>query len=190
MFRRVMAVLGVTAILMVGAVPVLADPPPESGVVVRPSGDGGFGALLNDDENGYFVFVNITREGFCEWLAGDRAGPPPTLSDYDVQLVTGKKTGSNLNASGLAPTALHALRTGASFDDGPCEGSEEGPTFVGEIRDRANENGNTGIAAYSGVGTVYDVESGAPYFYSYKVNIFWQSDKIVAQQYNLHPIGK
>jgi hypothetical protein len=72
----------------------------------------------------------------------------------------------------------------------PCVGSEEDPTFGGEIKHWANANGNQSRAGFSGAGTVYDADSGAPYFYSSKVDIWFDSGKIGAQQYQLLPIAK
>lgn len=189
MLRRVLAVLGATMIVMVGSAPVLADPPSESGVVVRFS-DSGSSGVLTDDESGHWVFVNVTRADFCVWLGEGQVGQWPVQTSGDVQLVTGKKTQPHVKVrTEAAPTALHAIR-GAGFDAGPCDGSEVDPSYLGELDVQTNVNGNTGLFSERGVGTVYEVATGAPFFYSYKVNIFLESGKVVAQQYNLHPVGK
>ena len=62
-----------------------ADPPPNSGAVERFMGEGF--SIIPDPGDGYWIFRNITREGFCTWIAGGEEGPPPWLDLNSVQLV-------------------------------------------------------------------------------------------------------
>lgn len=87
MRRRTLGVVlsvGVTLGMLAG--PAAADPPPSSGTVERFIVTDGFG-ILADFQNGYWVVANITREGFCDWLAGGEVGPPPVFEPNFVQVV-------------------------------------------------------------------------------------------------------
>jgi hypothetical protein len=177
--------------------PVSADPPLESGVVVRiPEDTGGFG-VFPDFVNGYWVFSNVTRADFCEWFNDQDNQPFPTNQSPDqVQLVFASDAlVVSVHAGG--PSALHAF-TGPDPFVNPCDGSEPDAAFSGDMRVMVNDNDgpNEGKRANSfgdrGLGTMYD-EGGAAYHYSWNFRALWNPDgtefKVTTEKFNLHPIG-
>lgn len=203
--RRILALAGATMIVMAIAAPVSADPPPESGVVVRiPDDREGFG-VFPDFVNGYWVFANVTRDDFCAWF-NDMGGVPfPINQSADqVQLVFASDAlVINIHAGG--PTALHAFAGPDPFIN-PCDGSEPDAALTGDVKVSVNDNDgpNQGTRANSfgdrGQGTLYDA-SGDAYHYSWTFRGIWPPDengpdadptefKVVTEKFNLHPIGK
>ena len=192
--RRFLVVATVLSLVMV-AVPAAADPPQESGVVIRiPDDNEGFG-VFPDFVNGYWVFSNITRDAFCTWFNNMELPFPTNLSPDQVQLVFASDAlVISVHAGG--PTALHTF-TGDPFSN-PCDGSESAAALTGDIRVRVNDNDgpNEGKRANSfgdrGQGTLYD-DGGAAYHYSWNFRAIWNPDatefKVTTEKFNLHPIG-
>jgi hypothetical protein len=184
-------------ILVAIAAPVAADPPPESGVVIRIADDEGFG-VFPDAVNGYWVFSNVSRDDFCTWF-NDMGGEPfPTNQSTDqVQLVF-LSDALIVNVDGGGPTWLHAFAGPDPFIN-PCDGSETDPTFSGDVKVRVNDNdgSNEGKRANSfgdrGQGNLYDA-SGDAYHYSWTFRGVWNPEgtefKVATEMFNLHPIGK
>jgi hypothetical protein len=182
-------------ILMAIAAPVSADPPSESGVVVRFQ-DMGFG-VFPDFVNGYWVFSNVTRGDFCTWFNNMTGEPFPTgQSTEQVQLVfPSDALIVNIDAGG--PTWLHAFVGPDPFIN-PCDGSEVEATFWGDVNVRLNDNDgpNEGKRANSfgdrGQGTLNDT-SGDAYHYSWTFRGVWNPDgtefKVAIDTFNLHQIG-
>lgn len=170
MVRRAIAVIGAALMMMAVAAPLSADPPPESGVVVRISDDReGFG-VFPDFINGYWVFSNVSRDDFCEWFADMENVPAPTNLEGDqVQLVfASDAVVVSVHAGG--PTTLHAFAGDDPFID-PCTGSEPEPALSGHVTVKVNDNDgpNEGKRANSfgdrGRGELYDADGNA---YRYK----------------------
>ncbi|HEX6331543.1 MAG TPA: hypothetical protein VF129_09705 [Actinomycetota bacterium] len=171
--RRTLGALlgaGVTIVMLAG--PAVADPPPSSGSVDRFVVTDGFG-ILADFQNGYWVFANITREGFCDWLAGGEVGPPPALEPNSVQVVDTGSAVVTLFKSGVVPTALHAM-TGP---DHPCDGSDPEPWATGEASVVINDNDadvsgtRTNSFGEHGHGTVFEVATGDAWHYSWHIRL-------------------
>jgi hypothetical protein len=197
MLRRFLVVLGATVMLFAVAAPVTADPPPESGVVVRIADDReGFG-VFPDFINGYWVFSNVSRDDFCTWFADMENLPPPTNLEGDqVQLVFASDAlVVRIHAGG--PTALHAFAGDDPFID-PCNGSEPEAALTGHVRVRVNDNDgpNEGKRANSfgdrGQGKLYDGDGNA-YRYNWVFRGVWNPDntefKVVVERSNLRRIG-
>ena len=203
MLRRMLALVGATVILTAVAAPVSADPPPESGAVVRFVSTDGFG-VFPDFVNGYWVFSNVTRDDFCQWFYDMEFEPFPTnQSPEDVQLVF-VSDALVVNVDGGGPTTLHAFVGPDPFIN-PCDGSAADPTFEGVMNVRVNDNDgpNEGKRANSfgdrGQGTLYD-DGGERYHYSWTFRAIWPPDenfpaadpvnlKVATDKFNLHPTG-
>ncbi len=191
--RRSLVVATVLSLVML-ALPAAADPPPESGVVIRIEATDSFG-VFPDFENGYWVFANVTRDAFCTWFNDMGLPFPMGETPDDIQLVFASDAlVVSIHADG--PTALHAF-TGDPFSN-PCDGSESAAAFTGDLRVRVNDNDgpNEGKRANSfgdhGQGTLFD-DSGAAYHYSFNFRAIWNPDatefKVTTEKFNLHPIG-
>jgi hypothetical protein len=203
MLRRIVALAGVTMMVLAVAVPVAADPPPESGVVVRIVDTEGFG-VFPDVTNGYWVFSNVTRDDFCTWFYDMGGVPVPENQSPDhVQLVFASDAlVVSVHAGG--PTALHAFAEPDPFAN-PCDGSEPDAALTGDVKVRVNDNDgpNEGKRANTfgdrGQGTLYDADGGA-YRYSWVFRALWAPDdnagddtaelKVVTDKFNLHPVGR
>lgn len=203
--RRLVALAAVTTMLMAIAAPVAADPPEESGVVVRIFDDrGGFG-IFPDFENGYWVFSNADRGAFCEWFYNEAPPPPPPPPNLDgdtVQLVFASDA-LVIRVDAGGPTSLHAF-TDDPFSN-PCDGSEEEAALTGDVKVSVNDNDgpNMGKRANSfgdrGQGTLYDAD-GMAYHYSWTFRALWAPEdnsdvdsaelKVVTERFNLKPIGR
>jgi hypothetical protein len=187
--------MGAAVMLLAVTAPASADPPPESGVVVRVEDPNGFG-VFPDFVNGYWVFSNVTRDDFCQWFDDQDNEPFPTNHSPDqVQLVFASDAlVVSVHAGG--PTDLHAF-AGDPFAN-PCDGSEPDAALSGDVRVRVNDNDgpNEGKRANSfgdrGQGTLHD-DSGAAYRYSWNFRGVWNPDgtefKVTTNKFNLHPIG-
>lgn len=202
MLRRMLSLVGATLILIAIAVPVSADPPPESGAVVRFEGDG-FG-VFPDFVNGYWVFSNVTRADFCQWFYDMEFEPfPSNQSPEDVQLVF-VNDALLISVQVEAPTALHAFVGEDPFIN-PCDGSAVDTSLEGVLNVRINDNDgpNEGKQANSfgdrGQGILYD-DGGNRYHYSWTFRAIWPPDenfpgadpvslKVVTNKFNLHAIG-
>jgi hypothetical protein len=202
MMRRLVALAAVMTMLMAIALPVAAEPPEESGVVVRIFDDReGFG-IFPDVENGYWVFSNVDRDAFCTWFYDMGGEPfPMNLNGDGVQLVfASDAVVVTVDAGG--PTSLHAF-TGDEPGN-PCDGSEAEAALTGDVKVRVNDNDgpNTGKRANSfgdrGQGTLYDADGDA-YHYSWTFRAVWGPDendgtdpselKVVADKFNLQRKG-
>ena len=191
-------------ILLAIAAPVSADPPPESGVVVRIADDEGWG-VFPDFVNGYWVFSNVTRDDFCTWFNDMEGEEFPTNQSADQVHLVFVSDALIVNVDAGGPTALHAFADPDPFSN-PCDGSEPDAALTGDVKVRVNDNDgpNEGKRANSfgnrGQGTLYDA-SGDAYRYSWTFRAIWPPDenspdndfanlKVVTDKYNLHPIGK
>lgn len=199
--RRLVALAAVMTMLMAIAAPAAAEPPDESGVVVRVVDREGFG-VFPDTEHGYWVFSNVDRAAFCAWFYDMGGEPFPTnLRGDGVQLVfASDAVVVSVDAGG--PTTLHEF-TGEDPGN-PCDGSEVDAALTGDVKVRVNDNDgpNTGKRANSfgdrGQGTLYD-SSGNAYHYSWTFRAIWAPDEndgtdpselnVVTDKFNLHPIG-
>jgi hypothetical protein len=198
------ALAAVTMMLMAIAAPVAADPPEESGVVVRIFDDRGDFGIFPDTTNGYWVFSNADRSAFCDWFYSEEPPPaPPNLDGDTVQLVFASDA-LVIRVDAGGPTSLHAF-TGDGPGDNPCDGSEEEASFSGDVKVSVNDNDgpNEGKRANSfgdrGQGTLYDGD-GSAYHYSWVFRAIWPPDENfpdldpanlkVTEKFNLHPIGR
>lgn len=192
--RRALAtVLGVGMTLGVFAVPAAADPPPSSGVVERFITED-FGIFL-DFENGFWVFANITRQGFCDWVEGGEVGPPPALTtSFSQQVSTPAGAVVVLGKPGVDPFALHRITS--PFD--PCAGSEPDPWATGEMNVIATDNdfflsgGRTNSFGVHWQGTVFEVATGEAYHYSFHVRLQITKDgefRVVNERFTLKKKG-
>lgn len=195
MYRTAMALIGSVAMMLTIAAPVAATPPAAASVVVVEATDS-FG-IVPDFDNGYWVFINVTRSDFCRWF-GDMAGEPfPTNLDPNrVHIVSlGDVEMDNIEHS--APTFLHAFSDAGPFA-GPCAGSDEEATLSGDLRVRVTNNDvyNAGERANAfgdrGHGTLTDA-NGSRYHYSWNFTAVASPDDsvftITTETFNLHPIG-
>jgi len=191
--RRFIGLAASAAVIMVSA-PAAAEPPPESGVVVRIEATDSFG-VFPDFENGYWVFSNVTRDAFCTWF-DDMSLPLPTNeTPDDIQLIFASDALAQLGRVG-GPTWLHAFTEDPFLD--PCAGSTADAALWGDVQVRTNDNDvpNEGVRANSfgdrGQGTLYDTEGGT-YHYSWVFRALWNPDatefSVVKETFNLHPIG-
>jgi hypothetical protein len=191
--RRIFGVLlGVGMTLGTFGGPAEADPPPSSGVVQRFIVTEGFG-VFPDFENGFWVFANITRQGFCAWLAGGMVEPPPALTEDFIQEVD---TGSALVVlvkPGIFPIALHPMTS----PDDPCGGSEPDSWATGEAQAIINDNDvevsgtRTNSFGDHGQGTVVDAD-GVAWHYSWNTRLQIKKDgefRIVSEVRTLKKAG-
>lgn len=202
MWRRMVALAAVTMMLMAMTAPVAADPPPESGAVVRIFNDReGFG-IFPDTTNGYWVFSNASRAAFCEWFDAEEPPPPPPNLDGDTVQVVFASDALVVMVEAGGPTTLHEF-TGDEPGN-PCDGSEAEASFSGDVKVRVNDNDapNGGKRGDSfgdrGQGVLYDSDNNA-YHYSWTFRAIWPPDenfpedpanlKVATEKFNLHPIG-
>ena len=192
--RRSLVVATVLSLVMV-AVPAGADPPPESGVVIRIEATDSFG-VFPDFENGFWVFGNVTRDTFCTWFNDMGLPFPMGETPDDIQLVFASDAlVVSIHAGG--PTWLHPF-TSDPFAD-PCTGSESEAALWGQVNVIVNDNDgpNQGKRANSfgdrGHGTLED-DSGAAYHYSWNFRALWNPDatefSVKTEKFNLHLNGK
>jgi len=175
---RILAILA-TTLMVVAAVPAIAAPPSESGVVVRIADDEGFG-IFPDVENGYWVFSNVTRDAFCLWFDNMETEPPPTNEDADDVMLVFASDAVVISVHAGGPTALHAFAGDGPGDD-PCSGSEEESALTGDVKVHVNDNDgpNEGKRANSfgdrGQGTLTDAD-GNLYHYSWSFRGLWNPE--------------
>lgn len=95
-------------------------------------------AVFPDRDNDLVVFVNMTREGFCSWLADGAVGSPPMLTPLvDWHHDTGPdRELTGVVGVGTPPVELWHLDEGT----GPCDSTDEStePFAVGEIEIKIN----------------------------------------------------
>jgi hypothetical protein len=192
--RTLGAVLSVGVTLGVLAGPAAADPPPSSGAVQRFIVTDSFG-ILADFQNGYWVFANITREGFCDWLAGGEVGPPPVFEPNFVQEVD---TGSAIVIvfkSGVVPIALHAMTPPPVH---PCDGSDPDPWATGEASAVINDNDadvsgtRTNSFGEHGHGKVHEEATGDAWHYSWHARLQINRDgdfRVANEVFTLRKMG-
>ena len=200
MRRLLSAPVALALVLTLSAVPASAEPPAESGVVVRFT-DHSFG-VFPDATNGYWVFGSIERSSFCAWFEGGQVGPPPMgLGDDFVQLVLTPDAEVVLVKPGIVPHFLHAF-TGPDPLADPCSGSAPNASLWGDLHVVINDNDfpNMGARANSfgnrGQGMLEDVDGGL-WHYNWALRIIFAPDEnapefgipTVTEHSNLKPIG-
>lgn len=165
--RRIGALLIAVSLAAMSAGLTLANPPSSSGIVDRLVVTDAFG-VFPDFNNELWVFADVTREDFCEWLATDPEGPPPDigLTPTDIQLVTTPPGAIvALIQPGNVPLALHAMVPGAPVH--PCAGSETIAWAEGSARVIVTDNdievsgGRANAFGSQGAGSVTDAAGGA-----------------------------
>lgn len=190
--RALGAVVGASVILGVLAGPAGADPPPSSGIVQRFVITDGFG-VIPDFQNGLWIFANITRQGFCDWLAGGEMGPPPVI---DLTFLQAVDTGSAiviLFTAGVVPIALHPLTSGH-----PCDGSDPDAWATGEANLAVTDNDidvsgtRTNAFGEHAEGEVEEVATGDVWHYSWHTRFVITQDgefRIVSEVRTLRRLG-
>lgn len=197
MKRFLVLAMTLTLALTLTSIPASADPPTESGAVLRLELVDSFG-VFPDFDNGYWVFGNITRATFCPfladveaweiafeaWLEGGMIGPPPefppvpeAITPDELQVVFASDAEViRLHAGG--PTSLHAWVL--PDDPGhPCIHSEEDASFEGDVQVTINDNDgpNMGTRTNSfgnrGRGTLTEVATGDRFHYNWNFRARW-----------------
>lgn len=206
--RRIFVILAVLAVFSgVMALPASADPPESSGNVERFEADDVWD-LYVDLDNEYWVFTNIERQTFCDWIFAGAPDEefPVGIAPASLQLVFSGDSAVLRIEVPESQTWLHAFTGDDPLID-PCNGSEEAASFTGTLHWRINDNDgpNQGKRANSfgpnAQGTLWDAGGGA-WHYSFSVRIVIPPDEnfdddfmfdeswIKAEKFNLHPIGK
>lgn len=92
------------------------------------------GVIVPDWDNGLAVFVNLTRDDFCDWLAAGAPGEPPLITSLiDWHHETGPdRELTGVVGQGTLPIELWRLDDGPL--GGPCDSTDEStePFAVGE----------------------------------------------------------
>jgi hypothetical protein len=139
MKKMLMAMVVGALMVTVTAVPAGAGPPEEI-----PIDD--YIVLFPDTNINRSVFINITAEAFCGWLAGGPTGPPPAIEVVDGTL---NVTGSGDAVAGIDANLYIEMW---QFDEdpspliGPCEDIQQqldngtGPWATGTARHKAKTN--------------------------------------------------
>ncbi len=191
MVARVVALLAM--LVAVGAVsPAAAAPPTMSGVVVRvPDATDAF-AVFPDLENGYWLFINVTRSGFCQWFLDQENEPFPTSLEPHAFQFVGAGDALVWLAGGHASIFLHPF---ADFD--PCAGSSPAAALTGAVKILVNDNDLPGDAKRGNSfgdraqGTLTDA-AGIHYHYSWNFRAVIDREdtifKVATENYNLRPI--
>lgn len=187
--RKRALVIAALAVLMTGpAAPASAAPPQQ---VEDP-----FIFLFADEENGLALFVNITRESFCEWEAGGFVGPPPVEELISAQFnETGK--GAIVLSIQQADVSIELWRLDQDVPPfvGACEDTDEQvePWATGTARIEANDNDldvsltRTNSFGNRGQATVYDA-NGDAWHYSWSLRALITRDgefRVAAENFNL-----
>jgi hypothetical protein len=187
---RLVALMAVPAAFVAVASPAAADPPDSSGVVERlvvPD----FTIFLDVDE-GFVVFVNITRDDFCNEVGGPQ-------EDWNFHLVN-SPTGvllARIQAEDV-PIYLHPLNEGVPPFVGPCEDSQEEPAFVGTADVTLTDNdvfvsgGRTNSFGQLGRGIVFATDNGSAWHYSWTLRALIDRDgglTFKVETSSFHPIG-
>src|SRR5262245_30657757 len=81
--RGLTAAFALAAMAVVFAVPATANPPERFQEPIF--------LLFPDTENGLAVFVNITRDDYCDWEASGFVGAPPVEQLIESKVVETKK---------------------------------------------------------------------------------------------------
>ena len=186
---RLVALMAILAAFVAFASPAVADPPDSSGVVERlviPD----FTIVLDADE-GFVVFVNITRDDFC-----DSGGPQEDWNFHLVNSPSGALV-ARIQAEDV-PVYLHPLNEGVPPFVGPCEDSQEEPAFVGTADVTLNDNdvfvsgGRTNSFGQRGHGIVYAADDGSAWHYSWTSRAHIDKDgvfRFTAENSSFHPFG-
>ena len=158
-----------------------------------------FAPLFADVEDGLGLFVNISRDDYCEWVDGGFVGPPPVDQTISVQL---KETGKGaVVASFEGDLSIELWR----FDPDvpplvdPCvdTDAQSGPWATGTAHVQANDNDfdgshtRTNSFGVRGQGTVEDA-SGGTWHFSWTDRLQVTKDDEFRERvanFNLHPIG-
>ena len=158
-----------------------------------------FAPLFADVEDGLGLFVNISRDDYCEWVDGGFVGPPPVDQTISVQL---KETGKGaVVASFEGDLSIELWR----FDPDvpplvdPCvdTDAQSGPWATGTAHVQANDNDfdgshtRTNSFGVRGQGTVEDA-SGGTWHFSWTDRLQITKDDEFRERvanFNLHPIG-
>ena len=151
------------------ASPAAADPPASSGVVERTAGPDFL--LFPDLDNGFVVFVNISREDFC--------GAGGAQEDWNFQFVNSPSAAQLLRIQAPdMPIYLHRFSEDVPPLGGPCEDSQEEPAFVGTVSATLNDNetcpcqnNRTNSFGHRGEGTVYSMGDGGAWHYSWNLRV-------------------
>jgi hypothetical protein len=181
--------MAVPAAFVAFASPAVADSPDSSGVVERlvvPDF-----TLFADVEEGFVVFVNISRDDLCD------SGDPQ--EDWNFHLVNSPPGAlvARIQAQDV-PIYLHPFNEGVPPLVGPCEDSQEEPAFVGTADVTLNDNdvfvggGRTNAFGQRGRGIVYATDNGSAWHYSWTSRALIDKDGVVtfaAENSSLHPIG-
>jgi hypothetical protein len=194
MRRRVLALAAAAAMLFtLTAVPAAqADPPAEFNDPIF--------TLNLDSENWLAIFWNITRDDFCDWVAGGEVDPPPV---QDLVPAMGHAAGPD----GVFMGTYHATRYLElwNIDDpdnpiGPCEDTagQDGPWATGYATVTAHDNDlfvsltRANAFGETGTGTVYDGD-GTAWHYSWTIKLKIDKNgefRVVAENYTLKQTGK
>ena len=135
MRKPVIAMLLSAVLLLMWAAPVAAGPPERADEPVF--------FTVADEEHRLGVWLNITRDDFCDWEAGGFQGPPPVDRLLTVQ---SKETGQGAIVwslrSSVVPIELWRLDDDVPPLEGPCVDTDdqEGPWATGTARIGGNDN--------------------------------------------------
>jgi hypothetical protein len=187
--NRFVALIAIPAAFVAFASPAVADPPDSSGVVERlviPDI-----TLFADVDEGFVVFVNISRDDFCD------SGDPQ--EDWNFHLVNSPPGALlGLRQAEDVPVYLYPFNEGVPPLVGPCEDTQEEPAFVGTADVTLTDNdvfvsgGRTDSFGEAGRGIVYSTDDGSAWHYSWAVRLLIDRDgvfRVATENSSFHPIG-
>ncbi|MDQ3880244.1 MAG: hypothetical protein M3295_04120 [Chloroflexota bacterium] len=169
--RKTPAIAIAALLFILVASPAVAAPPERGDVPTF--------TIALDEQHGFVIFANITRDAFCAWEASDFAGEPPV-----VELVPYRQhetpTGAIIYSERYTSSIeLWALDPGADLS-GPCQDTDEStaPWAAGEVHWISTDNdlnhresvdmglNRTNAFGSRGQATVWDA-SGQAWHYSW-----------------------
>ena len=187
-----LAMLLSAVLLLMWAVPVAAGPPERA--------DEPIFFTIADEEHRLGVWLNITRDDFCDWVASEFEGPPPVHEPLEVQ---SKETGQGAIVRSLqaeVPIELWRLDDDVPPFEGPCVDTDDqdGPWASGTARFGGTDNDvfvsqtRTNSFGARFQASVTDVDGGAwRYSFTARLQITQEGDFVVrAERFNLVSTGR
>jgi hypothetical protein len=186
---RLVALIAIPAAFVAFANPAAAAPPDSSGVVERlviPDI-----TLFADVDEGFAVFVNISRDDFCD------SGEPQ--EDWNFHVVDSPPGALLVHRQAQdVPIYLYPFNEDVPPLVGPCEDTQEEPAFVGTADVTLTDNdvfvsgGRTDSFGEAGRGIVYATDDGSAWHYSWTNRLLIDRDgvfTVATENSNLHPVG-
>lgn len=150
MSKRSLTGVAVLALVLALAAPASADPPERFEDAIF--------STAADVEHGLAVFVNITRDDLCEWVAGGADGPPPVDRLVPVQITRTGQGALVRSYRSEATVELYRVDDDVPPFENPCDDTDAqaGPwaTGTGSFWGTDNDLAASGTRANSFGGTL------------------------------------